>query len=695
MIEQALTRQAASQTERRGRRLRRRVPAALGLIVALALPAAGAQAAKDDLDLVSRASGATGPAANFGASDPSISGDGRFVAFESGATNLHPDDTDANLDAFVRDVQTNTTTLVSRATGASGANGNGHSGVPAISADGRFVAFESAATNLSPHDGDTSIDVYVRDLQTGTTTLVSRASVGGSKANNNSYNAVISADGRFVAFESEATNLHPDDGDPSEDVFVRDLQANTTMLVSRATGASGVKGDRGSYEPTISDNGRFVAFESAAFNLHPNDPFDLSDVFVRDLQANTTTLVSRAAGASGAIGNAHSFESAISGDGRFVAFASEATNLHTDDGDYASGVFVRDLQSNTTTLVSRAAGPGGATGNDYSIAPALSRDGRLVSFESWATNLHPDDTDEVFDVFVRDVRANTITLVSRAAGVAGAKGNGLSRASAVSGDGRFVAFQSDATNLHPDAVAGHDVYRRQVGAEPSAGADAYTTGQDTPLTVEAPGVLANDADPDGDPISAQLVSGPAHGTLALNTDGSFTYTPGGGYSGADSFAYRASDGAADSNPGTVAITVNAQPPPPPPPAPPAPPVAPPPPPPAPATTPLCQGLRATIVGTAGRDVLRGTPRADVIVALGGNDAVRGLGGNDRVCAGAGNDRVEGGAGGDRLQGAAGNDVLLGGPGTDLLLGGPGKDVMRGGPGRDRMTGGPGRDRSSP
>jgi TolB protein len=289
MIGQALTPQAdgqaVTQLEERTRRPRRRGLAALGLMVALALPAAGAQAAKDDLDLVSRAAGATGPAGNFGSSAPSVSGDGRLVAFGSWATNLHPDDSDGNFDAFVRDLQANTTTLVSRATGASGANANGNSWARAISADGRFVAFVSAATNLSPDDGDTTIDVYVRDLQTGTTTLLSRATgASGVKGNGGSFEPAISADGRFVAFESEATNLHPDDGDTSEDLFVRDLQANTTTLVSRATAASGVKGDSGSYEPAISGDGRFVAFESTASNLHPDDTDTNVDVFLRDLQ---------------------------------------------------------------------------------------------------------------------------------------------------------------------------------------------------------------------------------------------------------------------------------------------------------------------------------------------------------------------------------------------------------------------------
>jgi hypothetical protein len=164
-----------------------------------------------------------GPKGNGDSYADSVSADGRFVVFDSAATNLSPDDSDGFTDVYVRDLQTNTTTLVSRAGGVSGAKGNGNSGAPAISADGRFVAFTSDATNLSPDDGDTTSDVYVRDLQTNTTTLVSRASgVAGAKGRL-SFAPAISADGRFVAFYS-FTRLSPDDGDGIWDVYVRDLQ---------------------------------------------------------------------------------------------------------------------------------------------------------------------------------------------------------------------------------------------------------------------------------------------------------------------------------------------------------------------------------------------------------------------------------------------------------------------------------------
>jgi Bacterial Ig domain/WD40-like Beta Propeller Repeat len=541
----------------------RGIVVALCLGLALVALAAPAWAAKDDIDLVSRAAGATGTFGNGGSDESAISADGRYVAFTSRASNLHPDDTDTRSDVFVRELQTNTVTLVSRASGAAGAKGNARSFGPAISADGRFVAFVSSASNLHPDDDanpDTFLnqDVFVRDLQANTTTLVSRAAgATGAKGNSYSNAAAISADGRFVAFSSTAWNLHPGDDDSNSDVFARDLQTNTVTLVSRAGGAAGAKGNARSSSPAISTDGRFVAFDSDATNLHPDDGDTSDDVFVRDLQANTTTLVSRAAGATGDKGDGDSEYAAISADGRFVAFDSDATNLHPDDDDSNYHVFVRDLETNTTTLVSRATGADGAKGDAEGFNPAISADGRFVAFESDATNLHPGDGDSDYDVFVRDLEAHTTTLVSRAAGATGENGNDRSYEPAISADGRFVAFESGATNLYPDnGDTAWDVFRRDVlGPLPEAAADAYATDEDTPLIVASPGVLGNDTDPDGDTLTAETVSGPAHGGLTLNGGGSLSYTPARNFYGSDSFTYRTSDGNLDSRPVTVTIDV--------------------------------------------------------------------------------------------------------------------------------------------
>jgi len=475
------------------------VALSLGLALVLAAPAS---AAKDDLELVSRAAGAAGAKGNDQSSTPAISADGRFVAFESQASNLHPDDPDGG-DVFVRDLEADTTTLVSRATGVAGADGDSESWSPAISADGRFVAFSSAASNLHPDDGDGTYDVFVRDLQANTTTLVSRAAgVSGAKGDGNSSYAAISADGRFVAFSSKASNLGPDDADATTDVFVRDLEANTTTLVSRATGIAGEKGNGYSYEPAISADGSVVAFNSQATNVHTDDSDDHPDVFVRDLAANTTALASRSTGAAGAKADGGSLRPEISDDGRVVAFMSQSSNLDPgDDGRVDQDVFVRDLDAHTTTLVSRANGTAGASANAYSSEPVLSADGRLVAFQSEGSNLHPDDGDGSYDVFVRDVDAHTTTLVSRNA--AGAKGNGYSYYPAMSPDGRYVTFASAGTNLHaddPDATP--DVFRRDMLGAPEAAEEPAPAGPASSPPADAR--PAAGAEPPAEPAIARL-----------------------------------------------------------------------------------------------------------------------------------------------------------------------------------------------
>ena len=372
---------------------------------------------------------------------PSISADGRFVAFDSNASNLVPGDTNNTFDIFVRDVLTNTTTRVS--VNSAGNQGNNFSLFPSISADGRFVAFDSNASNLVPGDTNNTTDIFVRDLSTNTTTLVSVSS-SGDRGNGYSSASLtsISADGRFVVFESDATNLVPGDTNNERDIFVRDLLTNTTTLVSASS--SGERGNNDSLSNSISANGRFVAFRSFATNLVPGDTNNTSDIFVRDLLTNTTTRVS--VDSAGNQGNytSENFPS-ISADGRFVAFQSYATNIVPGDTNNQSDIFVRDLSTNTTTLVSVSSS--GDRGNGRSALPSISADGRFVTFESDATNLVPGDTNNRQDSFVRDLLTNTTTRVSVSS--SGDQGNDLSIPSSISPDGRFVAFASQASNLVP------------------------------------------------------------------------------------------------------------------------------------------------------------------------------------------------------------------------------------------------------
>lgn len=457
---------------------RGRKPWALGtatllLVTPSAWTQGDSESVQDDMLLVSRASGPAGDKANNEVSiRPSMSANGRYVAFRSDATNLHPDDADSIPDVFVRDLQTHETILVSRATGRNGDKSNRHSSAPSLSADGRYVAFASDATNLHRDDVDTMADVFVRDLRTRRTILVSRATgPHGNNGNRHSIRPAISEDGRRIAFDSVATNLHPDDTDTVGDVFARDWRRHKTILVSRAAGQDGDKGNGPSVTPSISAEGRFIAFQSDATNLHPDDVDPIADVFVRDLQTHEMILVSRTTGPDGDNGNRLSGAPSISADGRLIAFYSFASNLHPDDTDDIGDVFVRDLQTDETILVSRATGPGGAKGDSFSGFASISADGRYVAFESGATNLHPDDPDGGVpgsDVFVRDLQTHATILVSRAAGPEGDKGNGASLAPSISADGRYIAFESVATNLHPDDTDdAFDVFLRDVlGAPP-------------------------------------------------------------------------------------------------------------------------------------------------------------------------------------------------------------------------------------
>jgi Tol biopolymer transport system component len=257
-------------------RSHRRRPALLALALAgagVAALAAPALAAKDDVVLISRATGPAGAPVDATAAISSASASGEQVAFDTDANNISAEDNHTFRNVFVRDAATNVTTFVSRATGAAGVAGDGISQDPSISGDGRLVAFESDADNLSPDDNNAATNVFVRDLVAGTTTLVSRASgPGGAGANGNSNQPDISSDGRYVTFQSVADNLSSDDNNAFVNIFVRDLVANTTTLVSRAPGAGGAGANDNSLNPTISGDGNRIAFESSANNLSRSRP---------------------------------------------------------------------------------------------------------------------------------------------------------------------------------------------------------------------------------------------------------------------------------------------------------------------------------------------------------------------------------------------------------------------------------------
>jgi hypothetical protein len=331
-----------------------------------------------------RASVATGgTVGNRVSEQPVVSADGRYVAFYSEASNLVPGDTNNVGDVFVRDRQTGQTTRVSVAMG--GVQGNAVSYAPAISADGRYVAFASSASNLVQGDTNGVDDVFIYDRQTGQTIRASVSS-SGAEANGFSSTPAISADGRYVAFASGASNLAAGVTNATGDIFVRDLQAGQTIRASVSTDGSQTNGF--SELPAISADGRYVAFESTASNLVSGDTNGTNDIFVRDLLAGQTTRISMSS--DGTQANGWNQFPAISSDGRYVAFTSFASNLVPGDTNGAYDAFVVDRQTGQTTRVSVASD--GSQANDASTHVSISADGRYVAFDSRASNLAPNDT---------------------------------------------------------------------------------------------------------------------------------------------------------------------------------------------------------------------------------------------------------------------------------------------------------------
>ena len=353
----------------------------------------------------------TGAEVDMDSVSPSISADGRYVAFASLATYLVPGDTNDDWDVFVKDRQTGQTTRAS--VGPGGVQGDGTSAGPAISADGRFVAFWSRATNLVPGDTNGAVDVFVRDLAAGTTTRVSVDAVGAQGAADAGV-CSISGDGRYVAFQSLAA-LAPSDTNGDWDVYVRDRIAGVTTRAS--VSATGNDPNGGCEAPSISADGRFVAFQSDASNLVPGDANGKLDVFVRDLGLGTTTLASVSSG--GAAGDDISYGPSISADGRVLAFVSLASTLVPGDtnGPLHPDAFLRDLSAGTTVRVDL--GPSGVQDDGGVDTCALSGDGRNVAFDSLGDDLVPNDTNGVADVFVRDLFRGTGFTSTCDPGVAG------------------------------------------------------------------------------------------------------------------------------------------------------------------------------------------------------------------------------------------------------------------------------------
>jgi len=432
------------------------VTALAGLCFAV-LPAAGASTITGTTVRVSVATdGTQGNDISGRFSRPAISGDGTISAFDSIARTLVQNDTNRSADVFVHNATSGITKRVSIS--SAGKQGNDDSQDPSVNDDGHLVAFDSTASNLIKNDANATSDVFVRDRAAGRTILVS-ATPKGLPANGYSFLPSISANGWFVAFLSDASNLVPGDTNNQRDVFVRDLTRGRTHLVSVAN--DGSLANSSSASPSISADGRRVAFASFASNLVQDDTNDAFDIFLRDRHAKTTIRVSVAS--DGTQGDDSSVYAAISGDGRSVAFASNATNLVPGDTNGVQDVFMRSIPSGQTVRVSvaddesqangQSVGPGIRGGSAW--GPSLNADGTRVAFDSVATNLVAGDTDTCGpfyentgtcpDVFVRDLSAGTTVRVSVASD--GTQENDASTDPSIDSSGTSVVFFSAASNL--------------------------------------------------------------------------------------------------------------------------------------------------------------------------------------------------------------------------------------------------------
>lgn len=330
-----------------------------------------------------------------GAERPSIAAGGRFVVYDSGSDQIVPGDLNNQQDVFVYDRITGVTTLESVA--STGAQANNGCLRATISGDGRFVAFQSSATNLVPGDTNDFSDIFVRDRLLGVTTRANISS-SGVQSNSSTEWPTIAASGQFVSFASVASNLVPADTNATWDIFVRDLVSGQTSRVS--VSSAGVQGDAASMDGTsISPDGRFVAFNSYATNLVAADTNSVLDIFVHDRLTGVTTRESLPA--AGGQANNVSIGPSISSNGRYVAYYSFAVNLVPNDTNGNQDIFVRDRLLGVTTRESVASA--GTQSNGDSDSPAISGDGRFVAFPSKADNLVAGDTNAKIDVFVRDL----------------------------------------------------------------------------------------------------------------------------------------------------------------------------------------------------------------------------------------------------------------------------------------------------
>jgi len=401
---------------------------------------------------------ASGTEANLGSEQPSVTPDGRYLAFVSSATNLVPGVTPTAPQIYVKDLLIGTVVIVS--VNSSGVPANRNCAAPSISANGRRVAFHSEASNLAATDPNTAFDVFVRDLDSAQTFHISQAFGGGPSVDAmNSGNPSLSADGMFVAFESDGTDLVDPPTSGGSQIYRRQVDTNTTLLVSVNELAE--EANNNCFSPSISGNGSVIAFDSSADNLSSLDAPSTTDVYVRDISSGMTELVSvEAPGnpdgiADGVQANGQSTSPWLSADGQVVAFESTAPDLIVGDVNGRVDVFLRRRGSGPTLLVSKHSS--GAQGSRDSAFGVGSTDGRYVAFSSQAPNLVDKDTNLSEDYFWHDTVTGKTVRVSVATG--GGEALGADARPSMTADGRFVFFHSDSGLLvEADTNGANDIF---------------------------------------------------------------------------------------------------------------------------------------------------------------------------------------------------------------------------------------------
>jgi Tol biopolymer transport system component len=378
----------------------------------------------------------TGAQGDRASNRPDLSDDGNLISFESQSTTFVANDTNFVQDVFLRDIVAGNTERVS--VGPFGLQANGESKRAVISGDGRYVTFISLANNFDALDFNLTYDIFVRDRQLATTTLVSRALTTLS-GNGLSTRPAIASGGGFIAFRSLASDLVAGDLNLIDDIFVYDMATGTLERASIST--AGVEGNATSDRPSISGDGSKVVYYSDATNLVTVDTNLQRDIFLHDRATHATSLVS--VSSTGVQGNGPSSRPSISADGQYVAFTSDSSNLVANDFNFVGDIFVRDLINGTTELISKSSS--GVQGNALSSVPTISADGRYVSYRSIASNLVPTDFNNAEDVFLYDRQTGVTTILSYSS--ASVPGNSHSSRPSISADGSRTIYQSFSDNL--------------------------------------------------------------------------------------------------------------------------------------------------------------------------------------------------------------------------------------------------------